>query len=167
MSNIVLFDPNDVTVAGRVTSYLVSVNTPDYEHIVNKLVNPNLSAVSGVEEKYWKVYTSNVIEMNQPEKDAMDTFLEAKTIKPKNFKVLSFNAVYRKDKETWYATDNGDGTYSDKVEETIFTYDSVSTSQLMYKTITVYHVDGTVYSTEKIEYYKNDQNEIIEKKVEE
>ena len=58
--------------------YLESVNTPDYS-TDDWLINPDLSGVSGVAEKYWKVTGTPpggaVEEMNQSEKDAMDATL--------------------------------------------------------------------------------------------
>ena len=72
MSNIVLYDPDNVTVARCVTQYLKSVNTPDYDGVTDKLVNPDLSALSAVAQKYWKESTGSVVEMTQAEKDAID-----------------------------------------------------------------------------------------------
>lgn len=72
MSNIILYDPEDVVVANRVTHYLQSVNTPDYDDVIYKLVNPDMSLVSGVSQKYWKVVSEEVVEMSQAEKDAVD-----------------------------------------------------------------------------------------------
>lgn len=48
-----------------------SVNTPDYSP-ATWIVNPDLSAVSGVPEYYWKVSGDNVVEMNVGEKNAVD-----------------------------------------------------------------------------------------------
>lgn len=73
MSNIVIYDPSDQTVANRVTQYFKSVNTPDYDGESNKLVNPDLSGVSGVNRIYWKVSGSDVVEMTAEEKTAIDS----------------------------------------------------------------------------------------------
>jgi len=51
--------------------YLTSVNTPDYDP-VDWLINPDLSAVAGVPQQYWKVENDAVVEMDQAEKDAVD-----------------------------------------------------------------------------------------------
>lgn len=76
MANVIEYDPADPIVVNRVIAYLKSVNTPDYG-AGNYLVNPNLSAVSGIDEKYWKVDTVSVVEMNTAEKEAIDEYLSA------------------------------------------------------------------------------------------
>ena len=75
MANIVIYDPADPVVAGRVTKYVISAHTPNYNSEPNKLVNPNLAAVSGVTQKYWKHSTGSIVEMSQGEKDAWDASL--------------------------------------------------------------------------------------------
>ena len=74
MANIIVYDPSDVNVAYRVTSYHRSAHTPDYDAEVNKLVNPDVSGVSGVQQKYWKVSGSPlaVVEMTPSEKITID-----------------------------------------------------------------------------------------------
>jgi hypothetical protein len=60
------------TVLHRTTKeYHESANTPDYP-IENWIINPDLSAVSGVPIKYWKITGDAVSEMNQTEKDTVD-----------------------------------------------------------------------------------------------
>jgi len=73
MSTIVIYNPSDGSIPGRVTDIHYSVNTPDFDAEVNKLVNPNLDSLSSVEQKYWKRSGSAVIEMAQNEKDIVDT----------------------------------------------------------------------------------------------
>lgn len=51
--------------------YLPSANTPDYP-VIDWIINPDLSAVIGVANKYWKVTGDVVSEMTQGEKDAKD-----------------------------------------------------------------------------------------------
>jgi len=48
-----------------------SVNTPDFP-AGSWIINPDLSALAGVEKKYWKVSGDSVLEMSQAEKDAAD-----------------------------------------------------------------------------------------------
>ena len=57
--------------------YLESVHTPDYAPAV-WLINPDLSAVEGVDPKYWKIQDGEVVEMSSEEKDAkfLDQFKE-------------------------------------------------------------------------------------------
>lgn len=51
--------------------YLESVNTPDYP-TTDWVINPDISAVTGVPHKYWKLSGSNVVEMTLAEKQAVD-----------------------------------------------------------------------------------------------
>jgi len=50
---------------------LTSVNTPDYPD-PPWLQSPDLSSVSGVPNKYWKLTGDTITEMDQSEKDAVD-----------------------------------------------------------------------------------------------
>jgi hypothetical protein len=58
--------------------YRTSVNTPSYSEDT-WLINPDLSAVNGVEKKYWKIEGDPevVVEMSQAEKDIVDAALAA------------------------------------------------------------------------------------------
>lgn len=58
--------------------------------------------------------------------------------------------------ETWYNTDDGDGTYSGKVETTSYTY---SGQKLVSKSVQSYYTDGTAYGTPEVwNYYTDDTN---------
>lgn len=70
MSNVAIYDEEDPVVANRVTAYLVSVNTPDYEERSDVLINPELP--TGVAQKYWKVNEGSIVEMNSSEKNSID-----------------------------------------------------------------------------------------------
>lgn len=76
MANIIEYDSADPVVTNRVIQYLKSKNRTPYE-TGDYLINPNLSAVSGVEQKYWKVDTGAVVEMSSGEKDDIDEYLSA------------------------------------------------------------------------------------------
>jgi len=56
--------------------YCVSVDTCicDPEHV---LINPDISAVSALPNKYWKCIDDALVEMTQEEKDAVDAILNA------------------------------------------------------------------------------------------
>jgi len=59
-------------VINRTTKdFLLSVNTPDYS-IEDWIINPDLSALEGVPQKYWKISGDTVVEMDQSEKDIVD-----------------------------------------------------------------------------------------------
>lgn len=67
MANILIFkDPP------KEPEYLESVNTPDYLHLPNILVNPDISVVKTVPIKYWKRDNDKVVEMTPEEKEAWD-----------------------------------------------------------------------------------------------
>ena len=51
--------------------YLKSVNTPDYP-VADWIVNPDLSAVTGFDSKYWLISGDNVTLMDQSARDAVD-----------------------------------------------------------------------------------------------
>lgn len=64
-------------------------------------------------------------------------------------------------KETWYNKDNGDGTYSEIVEETLYVWEL---SKLMKRICNTYWVDGIVKDSEVWEYYASGKDRIIEKR---
>ena len=163
MSNIVFYDPNGI-VTNRVINYLKSVNTPDYESSPNILINPDISLVLNVPTNYWKVVSDNVEEMSENEKNMLDDFLNAKTFRQNKYQISSYDDFHRLSKITFYDTDNGDGTYSGKVNETTFEYFENS-SVILHKKVVIFYFDGSISSTDNYDYYKNDKNEIIEKKV--
>jgi hypothetical protein len=71
--SIILFYDSTAVVPYQATSIVYSVNTPDYDSILYKVVNPDLSSVISLPIKYWKVPDgTNVVEMNQSEKDIVD-----------------------------------------------------------------------------------------------
>ena len=75
MSVIVIYDPADVTVAGKVTAHHKSANTPAFDGVTDKLVNPDLSALSAVAQKYWKHSTGSIVEMSAQEKTDIDAIV--------------------------------------------------------------------------------------------
>jgi len=58
--------------------YRKRMNTPDFPS-GTWLINPDLSALSSVAQKYWKVVSETVVEMTQTEKDAVDASDDATT----------------------------------------------------------------------------------------
>jgi len=71
------------------------------------------------------------------------------SIGEKNYRRREYSTSKRLIKETWYHTNNEDGTYSNKVEEIIYTYNS---NKLMGYTIKKYWMDGTVRLEENYQY---------------
>jgi len=59
-------------VVNKATSeYRKSVNTPDYP-AAEWLIDPDVSALAAVPQKYWKVSEGKVVEMSAAEKTAVD-----------------------------------------------------------------------------------------------
>lgn len=59
-------------VVNRGTRQVIrSANTPDFPS-QDWLINPDLSGVSGLPTKYWKIVGDSVQAMSQPERDAAD-----------------------------------------------------------------------------------------------
>jgi len=64
-------------VINRSTVQVVySANTPDYP-TENWIINPDISSLTGVPKKYWKISGDSVLEMDQSEKDAVDAAINA------------------------------------------------------------------------------------------
>jgi len=159
MSNVALYDPAGV-VTNMVTEYLLSVNTPDYDNVPDKLVNPDVSGLSDVDRQYWKVDGSTVVEMSSGEKTSMDNYLKAKTIREKKYMVAVYDTNSILQTETWYDTTDGEGGYSGLAEGSTYVY---SSTDLVSKTVVTYYYDGTTASTVIHTYFKNDLGQIIEK----
>lgn len=66
MANVALFR------SGQTPQYLLSVHTPDYASDPDALINPDVSALTGVPTKYWKRVVNAVQEMTAQEKQALD-----------------------------------------------------------------------------------------------
>ena len=62
-------------VLNRTTkAYLQSVNTPDYP-VIDWIIEPDLTAISGFPSIYWIISGDNVLLMSQVERDAVDAAL--------------------------------------------------------------------------------------------
>lgn len=97
MASIVIYDPIDPIVANRVITYLSSVHTPNYDGETNKVVNPDLTALVAVHQRYWKYDgISAIVEMIQAEKDAVDSPLTTH-----EFQFWELNPADTTTSETW------------------------------------------------------------------
>ena len=143
-------------------AYLRSINTPDYP-VESWVINPDLSAVEGVPPRYWKLTGDAVSEMSQAEKDVVDAAI--KVTAEKNYLVAEYNSRGNVTKETWYGTDDGDGVYSDPVEESVYVYGGAGNKLLLSKTITQLYTDGTAASAPEVWEYVTDGDKKILKKV--
>lgn len=161
MSNIVVFSPSDGTVAGRVIQYAKSVNRTEFP-TDDKLINPDVSSLTEVPVKYWKHNSGAIGEMSQAEKDAIDNYVDETEIGDKNFRVQQYSKNGRTLlSETWYEVDNGDDTYSIKVEETTYIY---SGRKVTAHKVEMFNRAGTVVESEDWNYFSSDDNKIILKK---
>jgi len=68
MAAVISRTPN---ILGVIYEYKPSAHTPDYDP-EDWLINPDLSGLLSVPEKYWKVVGDTVVEMNQSEKDSVE-----------------------------------------------------------------------------------------------
>jgi len=166
MANIIIFDPLHTDVPGRVTLYVTSVSTPDYDGY--RIINPDLTFVTESNSNYWIVsdweyddgydaYDGYVSDMTIAEKSVVDEIIKAKTIPEKKYNVKEYTGN-RLDKELWYEKDNGDGTYDKKSEETTYSY---SGNKLVNSVIKIFHCDGTEQSTKTTYYYTSGNSTII------
>lgn len=134
MANIVVYDPANSLVPNRVVGYYPSVNTPDYNSVPDKIINPDLSALGSVPQRHWKYDgISAVVEMSTAEKNAVDSYLDT-------YMVETISSG-RLQKVEWFETDDGDGTYSGLARDD--TYSWVGSS-LRSVTSRRYYKDGTV-----------------------
>jgi hypothetical protein len=80
MSAIVVYSPTDPTVANRVITYLPSADTNDYIGAPNTLINPDLSAVSGLSSIFWLVSGgTTVVAMSSGQQSAISAALAVAT----------------------------------------------------------------------------------------
>jgi hypothetical protein len=56
--------------------YITSVNTPDFPES-EWLINPDMSSVADVPQKYWSIVDNNVVPMNPTEQVTKDTSILA------------------------------------------------------------------------------------------
>ncbi len=70
MASVAIYDPN--STPNKITQYLQSVNTPDYSSKPNVLINPDVSALQGVDIRYWKHVAGAIVQMTTAEKNAVD-----------------------------------------------------------------------------------------------
>jgi hypothetical protein len=151
MSDIVIYNPSDPTVPNKVTNYLRSVNSPDYDETSNKLINPDLTAVQSLDYTFWKVQNNEVFSMTTEEQQLINNIKKAKTFRQKKYFISTYSN-YSLQSEIWYETENN-GEYENKVQEINYTY---SNNYLVSKTTTNYFFDGTICNTTTENYFSAD-----------
>lgn len=75
MANVVIFDEG--ATPERVLQYLRSVNTPEYSGRSDAVINPDLTAVSGLEVRYWKHVAGSIVPMTAQEQSDIDAAIAA------------------------------------------------------------------------------------------
>jgi hypothetical protein len=120
---------------------------------VDWIINPDLSSVVGIAEKYWKISGDSVLEMTSEEKAIVDAAEAGATpATGENYLTAEYNSKNQLLKETWYRDKTELGTYTVKVKEVAYTYEGNAITQ----TVTRYFSLGeTTYSTETISFYKD------------
>ena len=155
MAVIVLYNPNHAVVPNRVTRYLYSANTPEYDNVVDKLVNPSLVNVGGVPIRYWKVDTGSVVEMSSEEKTAI---YRSTTQGEELIEVNEYSNSNKLEKQTWYSIDNEDGTYDGKSREITYTYHS---NKLKSRVEKIFLLDGSEISSQQYDYYEQKKPKML------
>ena len=64
-------------LTGRVKFYDSSAHTPDFEKRSDSIVNPDLSSVGDVHQRYWTIKDSKVVVMTDAQKAEVDAELTA------------------------------------------------------------------------------------------
>lgn len=134
-------------VINRTTKqYIQFVNTPDYPD-TDWIINPDLSAVDGIPQKYWKVVDDTVVPMSSEEQAAVDVAISASTptSKKENYREDIYDSKGNLLTTTWYATRITEGSYTNKVRCITYTYTGTT---LMSDSDVRFATDGvTPYST--------------------
>jgi hypothetical protein len=103
------------------------------------------------------------VDLTPTEVDALTGIVDGvltSTVGTKNFLVKEYDSNGRLNKDVWYNTDNGDGTYSGKVEETEYVYNGNKVNKYFVKE---YWLDGTLKMQEEYRYFTNGNNVILKK----
>jgi hypothetical protein len=159
MSNVVIYNPSDPVVVNRVTSYLLSVNTPDYNSNPNALINPDLSEIINISPIFWKFNNNTIVAMSSDEQILINNFIKSKSIRSKKFLVRTYNNLILQS-ETWYENEPNPGIYENIVEQSIYNYNN---DVLISKVTTSYYYDGTITNIITENYFSIENTHIITK----
>jgi len=138
-------------VINRTTlQYLQSINTPDYPDI-DWIVNPDLSGLIGIPQKYWKIVGDTVVQMDTTEQAAVDASIaNATSAIGTNYLTTTYNSTNQLITETWYRDRTGTGSYTTKVKETNYTYVGNSMTQAVTN---YFSLGGTILSSQTTNYF--------------
>jgi hypothetical protein len=103
--------------------------------------------------------------LSTPEKDELDTIVNGFSVSSlgkENYHVQTYsNTTLQKDE--WYETDNGDGTYSGKCREIEYDYKGKKIVKYFER---IYLLNGDLVTEEEFRYYtQNDGNIVVLKKI--
>jgi len=144
-------------VINRTTKqYLKSVNTPDYSD-TDWIINPDLSSLTSVPQKYWKISGDNVLEMNTEEKAAVDYAIGG-SILNENYKVEEYNNGQILNKK-YYQTKNLDDTYSQLAKTETYTYIGNNLKQI---DTVKYDSIGKLYEHQVMKFYTDNDKVLTE-----
>lgn len=127
------------------------------------LIATELSYMNHIEPDNLEIFFDG--SLTSEEKTQLDTIVSGHIISTtgnKNYLVKDFLQNGRISLETWYDTDNGDGTYSGKIEETIYTYIGNKLTEYVIK---IFLLNGVLLSEQKYEYYSQGTSKVIIKKI--
>jgi len=175
----VIYDPNDICVKNRVIFYDSSEKLSDtarkngWGNTFIKKENM-LTPTTHWDYLFWKVinveYASEtdaeIVETNDLEKEYIKELLSGVEIRLKKYLVEEYNDDEYVSKRTYYYHDNGDGTYTGKLEEIIYTYSEIESDLLESHNTKTYYLDGTERTDETFNYYTNEEGSLIVKKEE-
>ena len=125
--------------------YIQYVNTPDYDP-TDWLINPDLSAVAGLDPMYWKVVAGAVVPMTGPEQ----LLIPGPPNGPETYQQDIYNSSNQLISSTWYTTKSSVGSYTGKCRDIIYTIANGAVSSAVTK---IYDANGNVLSTSTQTYY--------------
>jgi hypothetical protein len=154
----------DYSYTRNLLEYGYDVNTSYLSFVAKDQIDKNKISCSGAECKI-----SFDKDLTTEEKTLLDSLVELsrgilhyKETREKKYKVGHYDAQ-KLITDSYYDTDNGNGTYSGLAEKTTYTYQG---AKLLDKTVVTYYYDGTQVSSVKYTYYQNSNGELIEKQAE-
>jgi hypothetical protein len=154
----------DYSYTRNLLEYGYDVNTSYLSFEIKNQIDINKISCNGSECKI-----SFDKDLTTEEKTLLDSLVELsrgilhyKEIREKKYKVDHYDAQ-KLTTDSYYDTDNGDGTYSGLAEKTTYTYQG---AKLLNKVVVTYYYDGTQASSIKYTYFQNSNGELIEKQVE-
>ena len=138
--------------------YLQSVNTPDYDP-GSWLINPDLTAVAGLDPRYWKVVSNAVVPMTSAEQ----LLVKGAPLGPETYQLDQYNAAGQLTSSSFYTTKSAVGSYSGLCRQIVYT---IASGAVASAVTTVYDANANVLSTATETYYvssSGNQQVIVEK----